>query len=143
MKKVILSTCIALFSLGLVAQTNTTNLPSKAQDFIKQNFASLSVSEVKENSNWKIWEDDKYEVTLSNGIELDFNENGEIIEIDSKNNEAISLSVLPTNISSYLKENYPDAQVIGWEKQKNEQEVELADGTELEFDELGKFRRID
>lgn len=143
MKKVILSASVALFSIGLFAQTNTDNLPSTAQDFIKENFSSVSVAEVKENSSWQIWEDDKYEVSLSNGIELDFNKNGEIIEIDSQNDESIPQSTLPSNIATYLQENYPDAQVIGWEKQDKKQEVELADGTELEFDGQGNFRRID
>ena len=143
MKKVILSGFFALCSFGIFAQTNTKNLPATAQDFIQQNFSSNTVEEVEENSKWQIWADDKYEVKLSNGVELDFDENGNIIEIDSQKDEAIPMSALPSTIATYLKENYPDSQVIGWEKEKKSQEVELVDGTELEFDEQGNFRKID
>ena len=143
MKKLILSASIALFSIGLFAQTSTENLPSTVQEFIKINFSSATVEKVKENSNWDVWEDEKYEVRLSNGVELDFDKNGEVIEIDSKNDEAIPHTALPSNIASYLQENYPKEKVVGWDNQKKEQEVELANGTELEFDGQGNFRKLD
>jgi len=143
MKKVILSGFFAISSLGMFAQADTKNLPATAKDFIQQNFSSNTIQEIEENANWKIWEDEKYEVKLSNGVELDFDENGNIIEMESQNNAIIPLSALPANITSYLQENYPNIQVVGWEKQKKEQEVELADGIELEFDAEGNFRKID
>ncbi len=143
MKKVIVSAFCALFSVGMFAQVNTNNLPGTAQDFIKQHFSSVSVEKVEENSNWQIWEDDKFEVTLANGMELDFDENGNIIEIDTANNEAIPMNALPSSIASYLTKNHPDAKVIGWEKSDKEHEVELANGTEVEFDAEGNFRKLD
>ena len=142
MKKVILSGFLALCAFGMFAQADTKNLPATAKDFIQQNFSSNTEQEVEENSKWQIWADDKYEVKLSNGIELDFDEKGNIIEIDSQN-DAIPMSALPSAIATYLKENYPDSQVIGWEKEKKSQEIELLDGTELEFDGQGNFRKID
>ena len=126
----------------MFAQAETKNLPTSSKDYIEQHFSS-NIIEVEENSNWQIWENEKYEVKLANGMELDFDENGNIIEIESQNNAVIPMAALPANILSYLKENYPDTQVIGWEKQKKEQEVELANGIELEFDDQGNFRKID
>lgn len=143
MKKVIVSAFCALFSVGVFAQANTNKLPGNAQDFISQHFSSVSVEKVDENSTWQIWEDDKFEVKLSNGMELDFDENGNLMEIDSQNNEAIPMSALPSKVRSYLEGNHADMQVIGWEKQDQEQEVELADGTEVEFDAEGNFRKLD
>lgn len=143
MKKVILSGIFALCSIGIFAQTSTNNLPSTAQNYINQNFSSADVKEVKENSKWQIWEDDKFEVRLSNGLKLDFDENGNILEIESKNDVVIPASALPSKIASYIEKNYSNTQVIGWEKQKKEQEIELADGKELEFDGEGNFRKTD
>ncbi|WP_029035639.1 PepSY-like domain-containing protein [Salinimicrobium terrae] len=143
MKRVYVSAFFALFSIGVFAQVNTGNLPATAQNFVSEHFSAVTVNEVEEYSNWQIWEDEKYEVRLSNGIELDFDENGNLIEIDSQRNEAITMSALPSKVTSYLEANYPNAQVIGWEKQDKEQEIELADGTELEFDIQGNFRKID
>ena len=143
MKKVIVSGFFALFSIGMFAQANTGNLPNNAKSFINEHFSSFSVEEVKENSNWQIWEDEKFDVRLSNGIELDFDESGDIIEIDSLNNEAIPEAALPSNITSYVKSNHADAKIVGWEKHDNEQEIELANGTEVEFDAQGNFRKLD
>ncbi len=143
MKKVVLSAFCSLLSIGMFAQVNTTNLPTTAQDFINRHFSKVSVEKVDENSNWQIWEDDKYEVVLSNGMELDFDKNGNILEIDSQNYEAIPMDALPSKIKSYLQANHANAQIIGWENEKKEHQVELADGTELEFDTEGNFRKLD
>jgi len=143
MKKVIVSAFCTLFSIGMFAQASTSNLPKTAQDFVNRHFSQISVEKVEENSNWKIWEDDKYEITLSNGIELDFDENGNIVEIDGEDNAAIPMEALPSKVQSYLQANYANTKVVGWEKQKKEQEVELVDGTELEFDADGNFRKLD
>lgn len=143
MKKVMFTGILMLGSIGIFAQAKTDQLPKTAQDFISQHFSSVTVEGVEENSNWKIWEDDKYEVRLSNGIELDFDENGNLMEMESKNNEAIPDAALPSNIATYLKTNYSGVAIKGWEKDSKGQEVELVDGTELEFDAEGKFLKID
>lgn len=143
MKKLILSGALMLGSFGLFAQSSAT-LPQSSQDFIKKNFSSATIESTKEDSSWEFWDkDEKFEVHLSNGIKLDFNKNGEITEIDSKNNEAIPQAALPQNVVSYVQSNYSGSQIISWEKSDDEQEVELADGTELEFDAQGNFRKVD
>ena len=141
--KVMLCGISMLFSVGIFAQATTDKLPSSGQDFINQNFSSASVEEVKENSSWQIWEDEKYEVKLSNGIELDFDKHGNILEIESQNEQAIPEGALPSNVVSYLKSNYPDEQIIGWDKKDKGQEVELKSGVEVEFDENGEFKKED
>ncbi|UJH92894.1 PepSY-like domain-containing protein [Antarcticibacterium sp. 1MA-6-2] len=143
MKRVMLSGLVMLFSIGMMAQSTNDKLPKTAQDFISKHFSNLQTEEVKENSSWEIWEDEKYEVRLSNGLQLDFDENGNIIEIDSQNNEAIPEAAIPASITTYLKSNHPDAKIIGWEKQGKGQEVELSNGIEVEFDNNGKFLKID
>lgn len=143
MKKVMVTGIFMCCTVGIFAQAKTDNLPKTAQEFIAQHFSSVTTEEVKENSSWQLWEDEKYEVRLSNGVELDFDENGNIIEIDGENNSSIPESALPSNIVTYLKTNHSDSQIVGWEMKDNEQEVELSDGTEIEFDSQGKFLRID
>src|SRR5690606_6464911 len=143
MKKVMVAAIFLFSSIGIFAQANTDKLPKAAQDYISQHFASISIDKVEENSNWQIWEDDKYEVKLSNGIELDFDENGNIVEIESKNNVSIPEGALPSNVATYLRTNYAGIGIKSWEKDSKGQEVELVDGTELEFDKDGKFQKID
>ncbi len=145
MKKVnVMATGILMFlSVGMFAQNGTDQLPATAQNFISQHFSSISIAEVKENSSREIWENEKYDVKLANGVELDFDKNGNILEIDAHNNEFIPHAALPSEVVSYLKSNYPDAKVVSWDNQDNGQELELKDGTELEFDKNGKFLKID
>ena len=130
-------------SVGMFAQNSSDKLPATAQDFITKNFSSVSVEEVKENSSWQIWEDEKYDVRLSNGIELDFDKNGNVLEIDGNNNETIPETALPSEIVSYLQSNYPDASVVSWDKKDNGQEIELQNDVEIEFDQEGNFQKID
>lgn len=51
MKKVIVAAFCALFTIGMYAQTNTSNFPKTAQDFINSHFSKISVESVEENSN--------------------------------------------------------------------------------------------
>ena len=143
MKKVVLVLCIVLLSGEVFAQTSTSNLPAAAKNYIENNFEGLSISEIKENSAWQIWEDEKFEVTLSNGVEIDFDENGNALEIESKSGEVIPLSALPEKVAEYIAKNYPATGVIAWEKSSKEHEVELVDGQELIFDQDSKFVKID
>ena len=143
MKKVIVTALFTILSLSMFAQAKTDKLPETARNFLNEHFSSISITEVKENSNWEIWEDEKFEVKLSNGIEIDFDEKGNAIEIDTNADKTIPLQALPFKIVDYLKENYPDAGVTAWEKDSKEQEIELGNGTELEFDADGNFRKID
>ena len=143
MKKVMVTGIFILCSFGIFAQAQTNKLPKAAQDFISQHFSSTTVEAVEENSNWKIWEDDKYELRFSNGIVLDFDENGNVMEMESKNQESIPGAALPSKVASYLNSNYSGAAIVGWEKDSKGQEIELSDGTELEFDKEGNFLKID
>ncbi|GHA33727.1 hypothetical protein GCM10007103_14100 [Salinimicrobium marinum] len=145
MKKVnvMLSGILMFMSVGVFAQNTTDKLPATAQEFISQHFSSATIKEVQENSSWQIWEDEKYEVRFANGIEVDFDKNGNVLEIDGHKNVTIPVAALPSEIVSYLQSNYPDAKVVSWDKQDKGQEVELMDGTELEFDQDGSFLKID
>ncbi|WP_081212258.1 PepSY-like domain-containing protein [Salegentibacter sediminis] len=143
MKKLIVTAVFTIFSLSVFAQTNNSKLPEKAQNYISEYFSSDLITEVEENSQWKVWEDEKFEVRLSNGIEIDFDENGNALEIDSKGEESLPLEALPEKLAQYLQENYPDSQVKSWEKDRKAHEIELTNDVELEFNSEGEFVKID
>ena len=143
MKKVVVTAALGLITTGIFAQNPKEKLPESASSFLKDHFPKVAITEIKENNNWRIWEDEKFEVKLANGIEVDFNEKGNAIEIESKSHTDIPLEALPVEIGGYLKENYSEVIVLGWEKDSKNQEVELEDGTEIEFDSDGNFRKFD
>ncbi len=145
MKKLILTGIGILFSATLMfAQTDIKILPKASQDFLQKNFASEKVVKVEKNDSWYNWDkDEMFEVRLGNGIKLDFNKEGDVTEIDSKEGFTIPPEALPEAIRTYLSQHAGDAAIVSWEKDGDEQEVQLADGRELEFDINGKFLKED
>ena len=145
MKKTVLTAIFFAAFTGLsFGQVNTDELPQNARDFINQNFSSETIDDVeKKDGIKKYFNSEMYEVEFINGIKIDFDKEGEVTEIESEDGNAIPHNVLPREIGSYIQSNYRDAQIVGWEKEEKEQEVKLADGTELEFDDSGEFLQED
>ncbi len=124
------------------AQTKSisiTQLPATAQDFIKKNFAKATVSAAWED---KEMFDTDYKVHFSNGIEVEFDEKGNWEEIDGNHN-AVPTSVLPSAVTTYLSQNYKGQNAVQIDKKHWGYKVELANDVELEFNNSGKFLRID
>lgn len=144
MTKLFLTGILTLCSAVLFGQTDTSILPKASQDFLSKNFSAEEVAKVEKNDSWYNWDkDEMYEVRLNNGIKLDFNKEGQITEIDSKEGNTIPPEALPEAIRAYLSTNEKNAAIVSWERDDNEQEVKLADGRELEFDANGKFLKED
>lgn len=145
MKKMIFTgALVMLFSFGAQAQANEDILPQNSRDFIAQHFSQASIAKVEKEDGWLDWDkNEMYEVRFDNGIKLDFDQNGNVTEIDSKQGEDIPMEALPDKIRQYLEESYNGIEVVSWEMDRRDQEVKLADGTELEFDSNGKFLKLD
>ncbi|MDL5513920.1 PepSY-like domain-containing protein [Arenibacter sp. M-2] len=82
-----------------------------------------------------------YEVYLTGNLELDFNVNCEIIDIDG--NMKLPKSVIPQALFDYVIQNYSANFITDWELEFNHQQIELDNGMELEFEMDGAFRKID
>lgn len=145
MKKMIFTgVLLMLFSFTAMAQANEDVLPQNSKDFIAKHFAQASIAKVDKEDGWLDWDkNEMYEVRFDNGIKLDFDENGNVTEIDSKRGEGIPVEALPAKIRQYLEESYSGIEVVSWEMDSRDQEVKLADGTELEFDRNGNFLKLD
>ncbi|MCO6148503.1 PepSY-like domain-containing protein [Flavobacterium sp. NRK1] len=133
----------ALFTgLSVSAQDkkiSAAELPAAAQNFIKQHFKDQTVTAAKMD---KEMFDIDYETVLSNGTEIEFDEKGNWKEIDGNHN-ALPVSVIPTAINNYISSNYKGQGVVQIDKKHAGYDIELSNGTELEFDTNGKFLRID
>ena len=141
-----LTTALAIVSLltGIIATAQdkaitAAQLPAAAQAFIKKNFAKETVSAVWEDR--EIFDTD-YKVRFANGIEAEFDEKGNWEEVDGNHN-AIPASVLPQSVADYISQNYKGQNVVQIDKKHWGYKVELASDIELEFNNAGKFLRID
>ena len=83
-----------------------------------------------------------YKVLLTGGTEIEFDGKGNWEEIDG-NKKAIPNTVLPQKITSYVASNYKGQGVEKIEKESWGYQIELLSGLEIEFDNNGKFLRID
>lgn len=114
------------------------DLPATSTNYITTHFPDQTiVHAVRAYDDLQI----KYTVYLKNGVKIEFNQNGEVREIDGNN--ALPDSVIPAAILAYVTSNYPSAFIKKWEVERTKQEVKLSNGITLEFDKNGNFLRID
>lgn len=131
----------AWFSINLQAQKtvlNTGEVPKQITTYVEQNFPEHHILKAhRDVDNGKT----EYEVKLNNHVELEFDNDFQIKEIDSKN--GFPQKLLPTPIAEYLEANYPHATVTEWKRTKNGQKIELNNKVDFEFDQNGKFLQMD
>lgn len=106
------------------------NLPTEVKQYLTQHFATAEVTSVSET-------DGGLTVELDGVTELRFDDNYEVYSIRSS--EELPSSVVPSSLSDYVSEQYPDSHITGWSKSADGQKVTLNDGTELQFDADGNF----
>ena len=133
MKKILLVMSVVLVSMACVAEDRpvvSEQLPAPAREFLNANYPGEKIS-------YAVVDDDlvrpDYTVRLANGVELQFENSGALETISAR-------TVVPVQISDYVKANFPDALIIDYEIGRREYEVELSNGLELKFN--GKFRLI-
>lgn len=114
-------------------------LPVKAQSLLNNDFknqkvmlATIESGVVKKS----------YKVVLENGTKIEFDKKGNITEIDCKK-AVVPSRFIPQAIKNYLKANYPRQAVKKIEINKNEYEIELANGLDLTFNKHFKLIDID
>ena len=152
MKKIILTGFIALSLLlsttscdndddNKESTINAADLPKSADTFVTTYFPNTTyVLITKQN----IADNDGsiYDVKLSNNFEIDFDANGNWIDIDG-NNQAVPVELVPEKIQTYVTTNYPNQFVTSIDNETTYTEVELSNNIELVFDLQGNFLRID
>lgn len=79
----------------------------------------------------------EYEVKLKNDIEIEFDGNMEVKDIDS--DIPLPKSVIPEKIWDYISSNHPNNKIMEWKKKKGYQKVELDNDFDLYFDVDGNF----
>ncbi|QYA25863.1 hypothetical protein G3I01_10195 [Gramella sp. MT6] len=118
---------------------STSSLPQDILDYVTTNYpdATIREAEIEDNNN--------FEVYLSNGLELIFDEDGNFLGIDDDNDddfgdEHLSNSEIPQNILDFIDQYFPGSEIDEAEIENNgNYEIELEDDVELIFDSDGNF----
>ena len=106
------------------------DLPAPARSLVKNHFKGRMIVKAEKESNLN---GVSYEVTLSNGDEIRFNNKGGWMEIDCKT-DAVPVSVVPNAIAVYVKKNYHNVKINKIERGRLSYEVELSNGVDVHFD---------
>ncbi len=118
-----------------------TELPETIKTLVAANFGDATATRVIKKNKAEA-DGTLYEVSLSNGFEIDFDAEGNWTEIESDNKE-IPTELIPLSISTYVTENYPAIFITGIDKEANGYHVDLSNDVDLEFDKDGNFVRVD
>ena len=129
--------CNMVANAGNDKPISVNALPAKAQTLLSQHFNGQKVMLATIESGVV---SRSYDVVLQNGTKLEFDKKGNLTEIDCKQ-ATVPAKLIPQAIRNYLKENYPAQALKKIEMNKNEYEVELANGLDLTFNK--HFQLID
>ena len=114
-------------------------LPQTARQFIKTNFPKAKVLFASVDNELL---SKSYDVVLSDGVKIEFDGNGNWIEVDSKR-EPLPLSFVPQQIRSMLAAKHPNDALMEIDRDKKGYDVKLASGMEIKFDTKFKVRGYD
>ena len=129
--------CNMVANAGNDKPISVNALPAKAQTLLSQYFNGQKVMLATIESGVV---SRSYDVVLQNGTKLEFDKKGNLTEIDC-NQATVPDQLIPQAIKNYLMENYAGQSVKKIEMNKNEYEVELANGLDLTFNK--HFQLID
>ncbi|MDY4044088.1 MAG: PepSY-like domain-containing protein [Marinifilaceae bacterium] len=125
--------CVSLMQVACADSEKAigvTDLPEKAQQFVKRYFADAKVGYYqKERDGFTV----TYKVVFLNGDKLEFDRKGEWKDLECRN-VFIPDEVVPAQILKFVRDSYPGARVTHIEKTKRKYEVKLDSGMEIAFD---------
>ncbi len=117
----------------------TSQLPATAQEFIRTNFPGQKVALAKIETEFM---EKSYEVIFTNGTKVEFDRKGNWTDVDCKRS-SVPTGIIPTQIATYINQNYPGCKVLKIEKESKEWEVELNNGLEITFNKKFQVTDID
>jgi hypothetical protein len=137
MKRLFITGLLVFFGLTF-GHAQKSELPEMVSAYVSQLFPNEKIKtlEVDKGDNWET-----YEIKMSGGTELSFDQNNQPTEIKCKN--GIPASALPLHIAGYVTKNHPNIKIVEYEMDEEGHEVELENGDELEFDPKGNFVEMD
>ena len=129
--------CNMVANAGNDKPISVNALPAKAQTLLSLHFNGQKVMLATIESGVV---SRSYDVVLQNGTKLELDKKGNLTEIDCKQG-TVPDQLIPQAIKNYLMDNYAGQSVKKIEMNKNEYEVELANGLDLTFNK--HFQLID
>jgi len=134
----------AILAVGTARADNDTpitaaELPATAQEMIKEHFAGGTIMAATREKGAI---SSRYEVTLQGGTEIEFDRRGRWTEVDCKS-QAVPSGIVPGKISDYVRQQHAGQKITQIERSGGTYEIELSNGTEIEFNRHYKAVRTE
>lgn len=126
---IVLSGFVGAYALGADVVIQHSELPQKAQQFIKSNFAKNAILLAEKSF-------DEYDVKLADEVEVEFTQDGEWRAVKSYRPLA-NVGFVPKKVLDTVKSKYPQASVMKVEKEWKSYEIGLDNHKKLIIDENG------
>ena len=108
---------------------DAAQLPEKAKQMLATYFINDEVSIATCD---KEWFGASYDVRLKSGATLEFDKDGEWLEIDCAH-KAVPVGLIPEAIISDAKQRFEDAHIVKIERDRRGYDVELSNRVDLEY----------
>ena len=134
--------CMMMQTMSAVAHEKlitTDELPATAKAFVQQTFPGQMIEYAIIDADFS---KTTYEICLNNGVEMEFDINGEWYMVDC-NYDPVPQQLIPAVIANFVSANFSDQTIVKIDKELYGYEVELGSGLDLKFDNSGKLIRID
>lgn len=115
-----------------------SELPKKAQEFIKEYFPKNGVSYAKMEKDF--WEK-TYEVIFVSGEKIEFDKNGNWEKVKC-NFSKVPDGIIPDKIRKHVEKQFPRAKILEIERNEKSYEVELDNQVEIEYNNSFKITTI-
>ncbi|ANN63063.1 PepSY-like domain-containing protein [Brachyspira hyodysenteriae] len=119
----------SIFAADMAIQAN--QLPKKAQDFVKANFANDQIVYAEQDRQ-------SYKVELASGVEIDFDKAGDWTDV-SGNNKPLPTNFIPAAIMKTVEGKYPQVPVLEISKEYLSYKLKLGNNREVYVDNNGKI----
>ncbi len=139
MKKLIL-TIIAVVAISFAAsaqitQIKSTQLPAQARTTIRNAWNGAPIVDAWRNKQGRKVE---YKASVEDGSTMKFNAGGQWIEVKSYG--GVPTSLFPQALLSHLDKYFEGRQIVWATKTPKRYQVQLTDGSKLEFNAKGVFQ---
>lgn len=134
--------CMMTQSISAIAQDTffpKEQLPQSIKNFVQELFPGQMIDYVNIDADS---DDANYEICLNNGIELDFDMNEEWERVDCFN-MSVPMQIIPTAIANYVNSHFAGEDIVKIDKESYGYEIELSNGLEIKFNQLGELLYID
>ena len=113
------------------------DLPADAINFVRQHFLVYHIASVWKDTDYN---DEEYTVIFRDGLEIEFNGNGDWKELKARHGK-VPDHVVPEKILAHVSATFPFESIkeVSRNLTKKRYEAELTDDQELKFDENFNF----